>query len=730
MTAATPSRVSPALRAALICSAAGGAQFIAARAARDALYLSYMRVESLPTVVVAGALASALVLAATAPLSARLPPVRVVSALFGLSTVLLLGEWMLLTHAPRVAVVLLYLHQAAIGPMLGSGVWLLISERFDPRTARRRFGQIQAAGTVGGLLGGLLSERVAAAFGLASALPLIAVLNMSCAWAAVRLAGQGQRQNPARAGDHPDLHPEPPRSGVRVLATTPYLRHLAAIMVLGTAAATIVDVSFKATVAGALDHTALLRFFTWYYAVTAVIALLLQLGTTRVVLDRLGLGWAAAAPSLALAGGSAAILWAPALPVAAAVRGTEAVVHASWYRAAYEVLFVPLSPRDRRAAKSLIDVGGDRLGDAVGGTMTRLVMAVTPNAAPVLSGLALAVSAVAAVVAFRVRAGYVKALERSLADRAASIDLPAVVDSLTRLSVARARASVAPSAGATLPVDDTEDTRLVALQDDDPARVRRALRRLSPLDRTLVPAAIALLARDDVVGAARAALSAVVDAHVDLLVQALLDPDQRFVVRRRLPDVLRHATHPDAVRGLLQGLADPRFEVRFRCARALFALRHTPATPRDTRAILDALRREVAVSRDVWQGRRLLDGLDGDDVHDDRDAWLRVRADRAMTHVMTLLCLILPREPVELAFAGLHAADAHVRGTALEYLESVLPPDVKGGLWQFLEDDRPPDRPVRSREQVLADLLGSHQSLALGVEAARKAASRPPTPGE
>ena len=46
--------------------------------------------------------------------------------------------------------------------MLGSGFWLMASERFDPRTAKRHFGQIAGAGTLGGLVGGLLSERVAA----------------------------------------------------------------------------------------------------------------------------------------------------------------------------------------------------------------------------------------------------------------------------------------------------------------------------------------------------------------------------------------------------------------------------------------------------------------------------------------------------------------------------------------------------------------------------------------
>jgi len=715
------------MAAALLCSAAAGGQYLAARAARDALYLSHMSVATLPTVVVAAALVSGLLLAVTARTAARASPVRIVTSLFAISTVLLFVEWALLAPAPRTAVVLLYLHMAGLGPMLGSGVWLLISEQFDPRTAKRRFGHIQAAGTVGGLIGGLAAERVAALVGMAAVLPLIAALNMLCAWAAVRLAGSAPRAPVTAKSDSPDIVPPSPESGLRVLMATPYLRHLAAIMVLGTVSATIIDVLFKTSVAGAFDNAALLRFFSWYYAGTAVVALVLQLGTSRLVLERVGLGWATASPSLVLTGGSFLTLWAPGMPSFTAVRGVEAVVHASWYRAAYEVLFVPLSPKDRRATKSLIDVGGDRLGDALGGIVIRLVMLMTPHASSVLPAVALGVSATAAAIAVRVRLGYVRALEQSLVNRAGAIELPDIVDSLTRMSIARARgtgasATLATGVAAAMPSHaDTDATRLDALHAEDRSRVVDALRHPGPITRALVPAVMALLARDDVSDEAARALGAVADAHVDLLVGALCNPDQRFAIRRRLPNVLKRSVSQAAVDGLLDGLSDQRFEVRFRCARALLSLtRRAPQLRLDAGKVMAILRQEIAVGQDVWQGRRLIDHLDREEGQDAIDEYLRTRADRALGHVMTLLCLVMPHEPLPLAFGGLQAADAHVRGTALEYLESVLPEDIRTGLWQFLEDERPATRPVRTREQIVADLLGSHQSIASSLEQLRR----------
>ncbi len=45
---------------------------------------------------------------------------------------------------------------------------------------------------------------------------------------------------------------------------------------------------------------------------------------------------------------------------------------------------------------------------------------------------------------------------------------------------------------------------------------------------------------------------------------------------------------------------------------------------------------------------------------------------QSLAHVFTLLSLVLPREPLQIAFRSLHADDRQLRGTALEYLEGVF----------------------------------------------------------
>jgi hypothetical protein len=51
-----------------------------------------------------------------------------------------------------------------------------------------------------------------------------------------------------------------------------------------------------------------------------------------------------------------------------------------------------------------------------------------------------------------------------------------------------------------------------------------------------------------------------------------------------------------------------------------------------------------------------------------------------------LLGLLLPREPVAMAYRALGTTDRHLRGTALEYLQTVLPTNTWKLLEKLIED--------------------------------------------
>src|SRR3979490_779429 len=179
---------SPPVATAMVCSGVVTAQFIAGKATRDALYLANLDVTTLPAMVVATSAVSILLVVASSKTLRRLTPGAFVPLAFLISAALLLVDWVLVDSSPKLAATGLYLQISGIGPMLGSGFWLLASERFEPHSAKRHFGQIAGAGTLGGLIGGLISERVAVGIGLSAMLPILAAMNLLCAWLVRRFA--------------------------------------------------------------------------------------------------------------------------------------------------------------------------------------------------------------------------------------------------------------------------------------------------------------------------------------------------------------------------------------------------------------------------------------------------------------------------------------------------------------------------------------------------------------
>ena len=85
----------PAVTTAMVCAGAVGAQFIAGKAARDALFLANVGVTALPAMVVATAAFSILLVALSSRGLRRLAPGTFVPIAFAGSAALLLLDWAL-----------------------------------------------------------------------------------------------------------------------------------------------------------------------------------------------------------------------------------------------------------------------------------------------------------------------------------------------------------------------------------------------------------------------------------------------------------------------------------------------------------------------------------------------------------------------------------------------------------------------------------------------------------
>jgi len=699
---------------AMLCAAAITAQFVGGKATRDALFLSALSVTALPTMLIATSICSIVAVAAYARWSRRFAPSTLVPAAFVASALLFVAEWLFRANAPAKTAVVVYLHVSGAAPLLASGFWLIVSERFDPRTAKRRFGQIAGAGTLGGLCGALLAERVAALSGAPSMLLMLAGLQVVAAVLARRL---GDGASPWI--DTPSPIP-PSRSGLRVIADAPQLQYLVAVVLLGTTGAALLDYVFKARAVETFGSgDGLLRFFALYYAATSLISFGLQTMGSRAALERFGLALTTSTPSIALVAGGIAGLVAPGLGSILVARGGESILRASWFRAGYEQFFTPIPVADKRAAKSIIDVAVDRLGDAAGGGLVRVATVFLPamQSSAIIS-MAIVSSLGAIVAASHLNRWYVRTLESSLVRRSGALDVAVTNDD----SMAIVVEDVLRRGRDGEPLD-AEATRALIRGEMDPMmrdilRLRSGKREaiIQVLARTegpsafLVPHIIPLLSSEPVAAYAVFALRKVVEERVGELTDAMLDPVRDFGARTRLARVFSVAVSQRAADALVLALDDDRFDVRFQAARSLAAIiDRNPLVHLEAARVFAVVSREVAVSRPVWESRRLLDGLMGGSPLDE---FVRDRAGQSLAHVFTLLSLVLPREPLQIAFRSLHSDDKQLRGTALEYLEGVLPASIRERLWPFLVYRRP-ERLAPVHDDIMANLLRSSQSITL-----------------
>jgi ATP/ADP translocase len=396
----------------MVTAAALIAQQVAGKAVRDALFLSSYNVKVLPPVMIGAALLGiAAVLAFSRALTA-LSPARAVPWAVGASSVLLLGEWYLSLTAPRVAAVAVYLHMAVFGATLVSGFWSLVSERFDPHTAKRVVGPIGTGASIGGVAGGALAFGAAEVVQVPTMLALMAGVNALC------VLGLRRLRPPRRPHSRPQRAPEAagqpggPLSGLRILNEVPYLRDLALVVGLGALVEALLDYALNARAVEVYQGgPALMSFFALYHTGVGVLALVLQSAFGSRSLRSIGLAGTVALQPVVVAIGSLLALASPRLLGVALVRGAEAVLHNSLFRSGYEVFYTPL-PRDKkRPTKAIVDVGFDRVGTMTGAFLTLLVVAALPSISIQALFLLAAAAAIAALlITRRLHLGYVAAL--------------------------------------------------------------------------------------------------------------------------------------------------------------------------------------------------------------------------------------------------------------------------------------------------------------------------------
>ena len=728
--------VSTATKAALAATVAPSvmiAQQVASRATRDALFLTSHSVRTLPAMVLIGAALSLVSVVVATRLMGRFGPSRAAPAAFALNGALFGVDYLLSHVDPRTAAIVLYLHVALTGATVISMFWSLISERFDPHTCKRYIARIGAGGTAGGIVGGILAWNASVLLSVRSNLAIMGFMNVLCVFAAMRIA-----HRPAVA--QTTIKEPEPEPTMQVLRASGYLRMLAALVGLVALSEALLDWVFNAS-AAARYHSGgeLIRFFAIFHTVTALVTFALQMGLARRALQKVGPAGTIALLPISLVVGGALGFMSPTFARIVGLRSGEAAISNSLFRSGYELFYTPLASEKKRSTKTVIDVGFDRIGTFLGGGLTMIALHLgKTKPMPILLATSVGVGMLVLILSRLLQRGYVKALADSLKSDAAQVTEAAHVPGIpepppslsttgTRESIAAARPSGNLGAAPAIPIPKrarrtgdelVEDFR--ALISGRPERVQPIFTR-APLDPRLVAHVVPLLANEALAVPALRALRAISAQVVGTMGDALLDPDESIDVRRRLPIALRTAPTQRACDVLLLALADPSFEVRYQVGIALVHLtQRAPSLRIDEAPVIAAILREVEADKATWESRLELAPEEDDDEFLMMDAYLRMRTSRGLQFIFALLSLILDREPIQLAFRALSTGDEDLRGTALEYLENVLPEPVHDALWPFLGDHRAFRPPRRERATVVQQLVDRGEAIAAILEAMRK----------
>lgn len=733
-----------------------------ARSMREGLFLAVFDAKKLPYVMAAVACLSLPAVGLFAGLLGRYSTwivLRRLLLIFGIG----LGALWAASQYIFVVAVVFYVWTVLGTLLLTSGFWILITGNFPLRSARRLFGLIAAGGTAGVMAMGLSLSRIIPKLQLVHIIPfLIGILFLFylIAYGIHRLPhsnlfpGNGRNKFDGDKGmdDFKDKGRNAPTGlfnipgNVRIILNSPHLRSISAIVFVATVASSIVDYQFKEFAQTNIGNgEELAGFFGTFYGYVGGIALLVQLLFTARMMTSMGVALGLAALPGALLLGSTGFLLLPGLIMATVVRGADNTLRKSLLRPMLEFLYVPVPELIRRRTKTFIDSFVDSIAEGFGALVIYAWVVLGGGLSRYLSLMVILLSLGLLFLSRRAGKRYFETIVHRLKEEtpeAGKAELSACIktnlyksgfsemDTLTVIVGMRNISGIAVrevTGFTTGQRDHIRETELgsrseekrdisTILQSSDAHGIVSALNHVKEWNPDQIPLLIRLLARDNLrVPAVKSLLRAGFPA-VPYLAASLLDEDEDFVIRRRIPKILAGIGGEDAESALLRALSAGRFEIRYRVVLALVELKKKKlCVPEDQleTTIWEAIRKEVHNSRPVWEMRRLLDSIDSGEDDGLVAKRVRTRTNLSMEHTFRMLTLVLDPKPVAAALNGILVGDEEIKSLALEYMERTLPADIWERLWLFVGDasESRKAKETRPLNQVVNDLMSSQITL-------------------
>ena len=680
---------------------------------RDALFLSNFDVTQLPKIMIATAVFSAFAVVAFSRMLSRYGPARFIPPLYISSGLISVGEWVGLAFWPHILTIILYLHITVIDSLLISGFYSIINERYDPYSAKRVISRMVIFATIGGILGAAAASVIAKMVDIRTVLAMLALLHVLTGLALYQvIRGQtGGKGQPAQ-----------PKGILKIVRQNTLIQRMALLMLTLAAAVALLDYLFKATLQVTLSKEELVTFFAYFYIAIDIGSLLLQTLVGSKALRWFGLGGTIIVLPLGIIFGGLITFVFRSLMTITLLRGAANLLTNSFFGPAYELFFTPISPTDKRASKILIDVGANRTGNMLGGLMIMGLLLLPGHTGSYILLLVIVMAGAMAMLTFVLNRGYISQLAVNLRDGTLKAGTIEIKDKTTQNTVALTQTRLERdkllqqislrrsgdivsadraedqqktiSTPKSLASDTDEDPEIEVIRDlhsQDENRIRRVLvnKVITP---TLLPHILPLFRSQAVLPEALNAVKPLVSVATGQMVDALLDRHQHPLIRRRIPLLLGQADNERAMQGLTLGLQDSELDVRFRCAEALTRMKtNHPQLSIENEAIWRVIYREIAYFSST--GFKLTRGVE------------------PLRYLFHLFGIILGPGAMDICYNALQADDPGIRGTALEYLENQLPPNVLEPLWPLIAAGRIETKSDRSTKEIMYDLLQAGRSI-------------------
>lgn len=324
--------------------------------ARDALFLTQLGPDRLGWAYVAIAATALTAVAAVRRWNRNHDPYRML-VLFLLAAVAGTGVLAAVMVQSPWASFVLYVWTGLVASLVVPTFWLVLDNELRVKEAKRVVAWVAAGGSLGALVGSAIAS-VLGHLVVARHLVTAGAIGFGLAAIFVRpLLGAKRVPRPEAVA------PSEPEPAPRRMQT--YAVLLVCFAIISTVTLTVGDLMFKRVMAERIDTDQLATVLGATYTGLNVLALVVQLAITPRLLDRLGVGSALAVlPVMVLATSLGFVLTGTAVAVFA-LKLADGGLRNSIHRVTTELLYLPMANFERNRAKPLVEVIGQRGGQAV-----------------------------------------------------------------------------------------------------------------------------------------------------------------------------------------------------------------------------------------------------------------------------------------------------------------------------------------------------------------------------